>query len=283
MSKTVGAMRPIDLTYVESGIHDRLVAHVADQQDYYAEEGVHVCLRTGCDWPIDRVRQTATVGQGRAVLSRIADGIPWTVLSVSTERPVFWLMAQERFLGVEDLRGYRVGVQPPSTAPGCFCRMVLRKHGLDPDHSIRPVVLTPGDDRRHLYRLADGSLDTCFVGSTVVPELVAQRYGLRLLALVGDHFRIPTVGVAVDPTYLSLDDPAVKALVRSHRKALSTIHGEPELAAHYVKALLPNLTEEEAVEHYKRYVATYFTLDGPPRSKGGCSSCSGDRSRTSPL
>ena len=118
MSKTVGAMRPIDLTYVESGIHDRLVAHVADQQDYYAEEGVHVCLRTGCDWPIDRVRQTATVGQGRAVLSRIADGIPWTVLSVSTERPVFWLMAQERFLGVEDLRGYRVGVQPPSTAPG---------------------------------------------------------------------------------------------------------------------------------------------------------------------
>jgi hypothetical protein len=41
-------VRTIDLTYVGRGIHEELVAYVADQQDYYEQEGVHVALRDGC-------------------------------------------------------------------------------------------------------------------------------------------------------------------------------------------------------------------------------------------
>ncbi|MDN3358585.1 ABC transporter substrate-binding protein [Actinomadura sp. DC4] len=255
-------MHTIDLTYVGLGIHEELVAYVADQQDYYEREGVHVALRDGCAWDDERVRRTATIGLGRAVLSRVTGGVPWTALCVNTDRPLFWLLARDAYASVEELRGRRIGIHPPRTAPGCFSRIVLRRHGLDPDRDVQAVVMTPGDYSHHLRRLAEGSLDAAFVGSTLAPEVAARDNGLRLLAFVGDDFRIPTVGVAVDPTHIAPDDPAVLALVRANRRALRAIHDEPDLAVRYVNALIPNLSEAEARRHYERYVAPYFTADG---------------------
>ena len=255
-------MHTIDLTHVGLGIHEELVAYVADQQNYYEQEKVHVALRDGSAWDIERVRRTATIGLGRTVMSHLTDGIPWTVLCVNTQRPLFWLLARDAYASVEELKGRRIGIHPPNTAPGCFSRIVLRKYGLDPDRDVQPVVMTPGDYGRHLRRLADGSLDAAFVGSTLAPEVTAMENGLRLLAFVGDHFQIPTVGVAVDPTHLPPDDPAVQALVRASRRALRTIRDEPDLAARYVNALIPSLTETEARQLYERYVAPYFTADG---------------------
>jgi ABC-type nitrate/sulfonate/bicarbonate transport system substrate-binding protein len=139
---------------------------------------------------------------------------------------------------------------------------VLRRLGLDPDDDVQSVVMTPGDYARHIRRLAEGSLDAAFVGSTLAPEVTAQENGLRVLAFVGDHFRIPTVGIAVDPTHIAPDDPAVLALVRANRRALRTIRDEPDLAVRYVNALIPSLSEAEARQHYERYVRPCFTADG---------------------
>ena len=60
-------MHIIDLTYIEAGIHEELVAYVADQQNYYEQVGVHVAIRDGRAWDRERLRRTATIGLGRAV------------------------------------------------------------------------------------------------------------------------------------------------------------------------------------------------------------------------
>ena len=255
-------MHIIDLTYVGLGIHEELIAYVADQQNYYEQEGVHVALRDGRAWDGERVRQAATIGLGRAVLSRVADSVPWTVLCVSTDRPLFWLLARPCYGSVRELKGRRIGIHPPKTAPGCFSRIVLSKLGLDPDQDIQPVVMAPGDYSLHVRRLTEGSLDAAFVGSTLSPEATAEENDLRLLAFVGDYFRIPTVGVAVDTTHIAPDDPAVLALVRATRRALRTIRDEPDLAVRYVNALIPSLSETQARQFCERYVAPYFTADG---------------------
>jgi NitT/TauT family transport system substrate-binding protein len=52
------------------------------------------------------------------------------------------------------------------------------------------------------------------------------------------------------------------ALVRASRRALRTIRDEPDLAARYVNALIPSLTQTEARRHFERYVAPHFTADG---------------------
>ena len=255
-------MHMIDLTYVGLGIHEELVAYVADQQDYFRQEGVHVALRDGRAWDGERLRQTATIGLGRAVLSRVTGGTQWTVLCVNTDRPLFWLLARDAYAAAEDLKGRRIGIHAPNTAPGCFCRIVLRRLGLDPDHDVQAVVMTPGDYGRHLRRLAEGTLDAAFVGSTLAPEVTASEYGLRVLAFVGDYFQIPTVGVAVDPTRIAPGDPAVQGLVRANRRALRTIRDNPDIAARYINALIPSLTETEARQLCERYVTPYFTADG---------------------
>jgi ABC-type nitrate/sulfonate/bicarbonate transport system substrate-binding protein len=255
-------MYTIDLAYVGRGLHEELVAYIADQQDYYADEGVHVALRDGCDWDEERLRHGATIGLGRTLLSRLTSGIPWVALSVSTRRPLFWFLGGPGLTSLADLAGRRLAVHPPQTPPGCFARIVLRQAGLDPDRDVHTIVRPPGDYGMDLRWLHDGRIDAAYVGSTMAPEAVAAENGWRVLAWVGDHFQIPTVGMAVDPTHTRLDDPAVLAVLRAHRRALQVIHDDPDTTVRYIRTFLGRHTAEEARAHYETFIAPYFIADG---------------------
>lgn len=255
-------MHTIDLAYVGRGIHEELIAYVADQQGYYEDEGVHVAIRDGISWDIERLRRGATIGLGRGLVSRLTDGTAWTALSVNTDRPLFWFLGGADVSSMADLRGRRLAVHGAHSPPGCFARIVLRKHDLDPDRDLTCVVRSPGDYQMDLRRLRDGSIDAAYVGSTLSPEQVAAEEGFHLLAWVGDHFQIPTVGVAVDPTRIPLDSPALQALVRANQRALRSIADKPGLAVDYIATFLDRLTRGEAQQHYDRYIGPYFTADG---------------------
>ena len=255
-------MQTIDLTYVGRGIHEELVAYVADQEGYYEDEGVHVAIRDGARWQTERLRRGATIGLGRALLSRVTDGIGWKVLSVNTHRPLFWFLGSADVKSMADLRGRSLAVHAAHTAPGCFARIVLRKHGLDPDRDLQCVVRAPGDYQMDLRRLRDGSIDAAYVGSTLAPEQVAGEEGFSVLSWVGDHFQIPTVGIAVDPARIPLDNPALQALLRANQRALLTIAEQPQLAIDYIASFLGRLTRDEVQRYYERYIGPYFTSDG---------------------
>ena len=85
-----------------------------------------------------------------------------------------------------------------------------------------------------LRRLRDGSIDAAYVGSTLSPEQVAEEEEFNVLAWVGDHFQIPTVGIVVDPEHIPLNSPALQALVRANKRALRIIAEQPSLAVDYV-------------------------------------------------
>jgi ABC-type nitrate/sulfonate/bicarbonate transport system substrate-binding protein len=255
-------MHTIDLAYVGRGIHEELVAHVAEQEGYFDDEGVHVALRDGSGWETERLRGGASIGIGRALVSRLTDGLEWQALCVNTHRPLFWFLGGADVQSMADLRGRRLAVHAPHTAPGCFARIVLRKHGLDPDHDLDCVIRSPGDYQMDLRRLRDGSVDAAYVGSTLAPEQVAEEEGFHVLAWVGDHFQIPTVGIAADTARLSIVSPALQALVRANRRALKTIAEQPGLAVDYIATFLSRLTRDEAQQHYDRYIKQHFSGDG---------------------
>lgn len=254
-------MQTIDLAYVGRGVHEELVAHVADQECYYEDEGVHVAIRDGVGWGVERLRRGAVIGLGRALLSRLTDGIEWTALSVNTDRPLFWFLGNAELTSMADLRGRRLAVHAPASAPGTFARIVLRQHGFDPDRDVECVVRHPGDYQMDLRRLRDGSIDAAYVGSTLSPEQVAEEEGFHVLAWVGDHFSIPTVGIVVDPAHIPLDSPALQALVRANQRALKTLAEQPRLAVDYIAWFLDRLTRDEAQRYYERYVRPYFLPD----------------------
>ncbi len=255
-------MHTIDLAYVERGVHEELVAQIADQEGYYEDEGVHVAIRNGVGWDPERLRRGASIGLGRAVLHRLTGGIDWKVLSVNTLRPMFWFIGNADVTSMADLRGRRVAVHPGQTAPGWFTRIVLRKHGLDPDRDLECLMRFPGDYQMDLRRLGDGSIDAACVGTTFSPEQIAEEEGFHLLAWIGDHLQIPTVGVAVDPTHIPLDSPALQALVRANQRALRTIVEQPDLAVGYIASFLNRLTRDEAQQYYERYIRPHFIPDG---------------------
>jgi NitT/TauT family transport system substrate-binding protein len=255
-------MYEIDLAYVGRGLHEELVAYIADQEDFYAEENVHVALRDGCLWDIERLRHVATIGLGRALLSRLSDGIPWVALSVNTQNPLFWFLARPGLTSLADLVGQRLAVHPAHTPPGAFARIVLRRAGLDPDRDLQSIARSPGDYGMDLRHLQDANIDAAYVGSTMAPEAIAAEYGWQLPAWVGDHFQIPTVGVAVDPTYISPEDPGIQAVVRAHRRALQVLHDDPDTTVRHMQTFLGRHTKDEVRAHYDRFIAPYYTTDG---------------------
>lgn len=255
-------MHMIDLAYVGRGIHEELIAYVADQEGYFEDEGVHVAVRDGIRWTTERLRGGATIGLGRVLLSRLTDGIQWKVLSVNTHRPLFWFLGRGEVKSMDDLRGRRLAIHPPHTAPGCFARIVLRKHGLDPDRDLQCVVRAPGDYQMDLRHLRDGSIDAAYMGSTLSPEQVASEEGFSVLTWVGDHFQIPTVGIAVDPARIPLDNPALQGLVRANQRALLTIAERPQLAVDYIALFLDRLTRDEVQRYYDHYIGPCFTSNG---------------------
>ena len=255
-------MHTIDLAYVGRGIHEELVAYVADQERYFEDEGVHVALEDGTRWNTERLRSGAMIGLGRALLSRLTEGIEWTALNVNTHGPLFWFLGNADVTSMADLRGRRLAVHAPDSPPGCFARIVLRQHGLDPDRDLTCVVRHPGDYQMDLRRLRDGSIDAAYIGSTMGPEQVAEEEGFHVLAWVGDHFQIPTVGIVVDPTRNPVDSPAVQALARANQRALKTIADQPDLAVTYIASFLTRMTRDEVQRYYERYVRPHYTSDG---------------------
>ena len=79
------------------------------------------------------------------------------MLSVNTDRPLFWFIGNADVTSMADLRGRRVAVHPPQTAPGWFTRIALRKNGLDPDRDLECVARLPVNYQMDLRGLRDGS------------------------------------------------------------------------------------------------------------------------------
>lgn len=262
-------MHIIDLAYAGHGIHEELIAYAADQEGYFEDEGVHVAIRDGIRWKTDRLRLATTIGLGRALFSRLKEGIPWKVFCANTHHPLFWFLGNSKVKSMADLRGKKLAVHAARTPPGCFARIVLRKHGLDPDKDLKCIERFPGDYQMDLRRLREGSIDAAYVGSTISPEEVAKEEGYHLLAWVGDHFQIPTVGIAADPTNIPLESPALQALVRANKRALKTLAEKPDKAVDYIALYLNRLTRDEAEKYYERYIRPYYSSNGKVDLKVG--------------
>jgi len=98
-----------------------------------------------------------------------------------------------------------------------------------------------------------------------LPEQLEADEGLRLLLFFGDELQIPTTGVSVDPSVVTLDDPRVKGLVRANLRALGALLADPALGAEHVGRLLPAADDATARDFYDRYVGSRFKADGAAR------------------
>ena len=124
------------------------------------------------------------------------------------------------------------------------------------------MVRPPGGYSTDLRRLRAGEVDAANLGSTVDTAQTAAEEGFHELAWVGDHLAIPTVGLAVDPAVVPLEDPAVAAAVRAQRRALALLAADPDTTVAYLQRFLGRDTPEEVRRYHARFVEPWFTVGG---------------------
>ena len=239
-------------------VHELLCHYVARDLGFYAEEGLRVVVRDRTFTPDTELPQTSyfQVACGSAFQGR-REGMPFKVVFAACTRPMFWLHAAPEIERVEDLHGTRVATYGSVAPPHFFSRLTLRRHGLDPDRdlSFEPVR----DDAARLGLLDAGEVHGAVVSSAVSP-LTVRRRGLRTLALLGDHVRFATTGIALFERMLDEQHELVDALVRSFARALATIRDEPERALPTAARLLD--ADEEATGDLLELVDHCWTEDG---------------------
>ena len=218
------------MTEVECGIkaydvHELYCHFLAERLGYYDDEGLNVRVIDVTFTPDEKLPQRSyfQVACGAAYLGR-REGFPFKVVLAAATRPMFWLHARSEIDSIEALRGRRVATYPPVAPPHWFHRVLLRKHGLDPD---RDLEFWPcRDDIIRLGLLRGGDVDAALLSSATSPVAV-QRLGFRTLALSGDEVRFVTTGVATFESIIEEQRDLIEAVVRAHQRGLDAIHAQP--------------------------------------------------------
>jgi len=241
------------MTEVECGIkafdvHELYCHFLAERLGFYADEALAVRVVDVTFTPDERLprRNYFQVACGAAYLGR-REGFPFKVVLAAATRPMFWLHARPEIESIEALRGKRVATYPPVAPPHWFHRVLLRKHGLDPDNDLE--FWPCRDDIIRLGLLRGGDVDAALLSSATSPVAV-QRLGLRTLALSGDEVRFVTTGVATFESIIETQRGLVEAVVRAHRRGLAAIHEQPDDAV----AVLADVLREhpESMAHLRR-------------------------------
>ena len=129
------------MTEVECGIkaydvHELYCHFLADRLGYYADEGLASASSTSRSRRTIACRSGLLPGRMRRRLPWRREGFPFKVVLAAATRPMFWLHARPELESIEALRGKRVATYPPVAPPHWFHRVLLRKHGLDPDRDL---------------------------------------------------------------------------------------------------------------------------------------------------
>lgn len=251
------------MTEVECGIkafdvHELDRHFLARRLGYYTDEGLHVRVIDVTFTPDEKLPQRSyfQVACGAAYLGR-REGFPFKVVLAAATRPMFWLHARSELESIEQLRGMRVATYPAVAPPHWFHRVLLRKHGLNPD---RDLEFWPcRDDIIRLGLLQGGDVDAALLSSATSPVTV-QRLGFRTLALSGDEVPFVTTGVATFEAILRDQRDLVEAILRAHGRALTAIHEQPDEAIAVLAEVLRE-PDEVARETFE-LIRHCFTTDG---------------------
>ena len=249
-------MKTVECGIKAFDVHELLCHFVARRYGFYESAGLDVRLLDTSFTPDDRLPDANyfQVACGAALLSR---NVRFRVVLAAVTRPMFWLYGTAGIGAIEQLAGKRIATFPPPAPPYWFNRVVLRKHGLDPDTDVE---LKPArDDAIRLGLLREGAVDAALISSAFSPVAI-QRLGLNFLTMLGGELSVVTSGIATTEKIASEDPQLVEGLVNVYRQSLAVIHDSPA-EIHPILQDVMNISHEDAIKTHKLILPCY-TPDG---------------------
>lgn len=184
------------------------------------------------------------------------EGLPFKILMVLFDRPLFHLMAQPEIKSVKDLKGKSVASGQLKSGSQLSVASFLRSGGLNPDQDIRWTYLPETDQ-------ALAALSSRAVGAAMLAppaHVQARRLGFRDLGHVGKTFSAPIHGLAALEKKLEEKPDQVRRVIIATLKSAAYVREHPEEVIEEVKKVW-KVDAETAKESY-RLMLSGMTADG---------------------
>ena len=191
-----------------------LAAGVAQQRGFFKDEGLDAdivvmsapaSIAALANGDIDYTLLTGSVIRAaiRGLPVRIVAGLMTSSAHVFLSRP--------EIKTIKELAGKRVGLAGFGDATHVLARIILAKHGVDPDKDVQFIGL--GSDSGRFTALQQNLAD--MVVTSPPWDFEGKKLGYNILARAYEHVNYPLAGVGVNQKSLQTNRAQVKRVVKS--------------------------------------------------------------------
>jgi ABC-type nitrate/sulfonate/bicarbonate transport system substrate-binding protein len=136
-------------------------------------------------------------------------GLPVKLVMVYNDRPLFSLMSRPEIRSIKDLKGRVLGVATLTSGESFLSRRLLKDAGIDADKEMTLRVIGNTPDR--LQSLRAGAVDATTL--TLPVDILAERFGLRRLAFMGEMLESINGGYGVSERWLQQRPDQIKKMI----------------------------------------------------------------------
>ena len=182
-------------------------------------------------------------------------GMPFRLIAVANEQPVWGLMVPKNVNQVSELKGKKIGVSSFGGTIYSGAVYVLKHFGL----TAKDVTfLAIGNTLTRLAALKNGAIDAAVIAAP--GDILAAKEGFKILLDVGSIYRAPMGGVSTTASRIRDDPTEVKKVVRAVVGASRAIKNPQNRddVVNYIGTLF-KLDRNSAEEFYRRLLPSLST------------------------
>jgi ABC-type nitrate/sulfonate/bicarbonate transport system substrate-binding protein len=190
-------------------------------------------------------------------------GMPFRLVAVANEQPVWGLVVPKSVNQVSELRGKKIGVSSFGGTIYSGAVYVLKHFGLS---SKDVTFLAIGNTLSRIAALKNGAIDAAVIAAP--GDILAAKDGYKILLDVGSVYRAPMGGVSTTASRITEDPAEVRKVVRAVVGASRAIKNPQNRddVVDYVGKLF-KLDRPSAEEFYRRLMPSLSTSGVVDRDK----------------
>lgn len=182
-------------------------------------------------------------------------GMPFRLVAVANEQPVWGLVVPKSVNQVSELRGKKIGVSSFGGTIYSGAVYVLKHFGLNPKDV---TFLAIGNTVARVAALKKGLIDAAVIAAP--GDILAAKEGFKILLDVGSVYRAPMGGVSTTASRINEDPAEVRKVVRAVVGASRAIKNpsNKDDVVDYIGTLF-KLDKASAEEFYRRLLPSLST------------------------
>lgn len=195
-----------------------------------------------------------TLRIGSTILSA-ARGLPVRTIFLTTLKPFWSLVVRPEISSVAELKGKVIGSGGVAGSHYVTSKVILRKHGIDPDKEVTLKFVGPGE---RIPAVLAKSIDGVLMDYG--EALRARKMGLKLLLNAADYYSLASAGIGASQKTLRERPELTKRFIRAQLQGLRFMRERRDRTVDAMASFLK--TDKEIADGVYQLAVGNFTKDG---------------------